>query len=226
MISSNMQLFRKALWEATCNVYERELALCEQDIKCSRRHYAKMRKILGVAVLPATTRTSKIKRRVIAALIAAALLLTGCAAYAYREEIKSFIETVFNDHIEVKYNDSEAPASSAIITEYYTLGYVPERYELVNNTKQPIRLICEWKSPTGEYLIFKQCTVESGLFVMDDETEDAKILMVGEYTVYYRFAGNNYYVWNNGIYAYELILSTQLPEQEVKAIIEGVVVER
>lgn len=105
MSSRNMELFKQALIEATCNVYDRELALCEQDIKCSRRHYAKMRKILGVTILPATSRKMQIKRRVLAALIAAVMLLTGCTAYAYREEIKKFIETVLDDYIRVSYND-------------------------------------------------------------------------------------------------------------------------
>ena len=33
--SENMKLFQQALWEATGNVYDRELAECTEDAKCS-----------------------------------------------------------------------------------------------------------------------------------------------------------------------------------------------
>ena len=221
MSSRNMELFRQALIEATCNVYDRELALCEQNVRCSRRHYAQMRKILNVTILPATNRKMKIKRRVLVALIAAALLLTGCTAYAYREEIKAFIETIFDDHVEVKYNDGEEPAGSAVITEYFTLGYVPDGYALVNEIQTPTLCTCKWETSCGKYMIFKQSTVSATLFVMDDETKDWTLLSIGQHEIYYRFTGRYHYIWNDGKYAYQLTVSTELPDQELISMIEG-----
>lgn len=221
MNSRNMELFKQALIEATCNVYDRELALCEQDIKCSRRHYAKMRKILGVAILPATTRVTKIKRRVLVALIAAALLLTGCTAYAYREEIKDFIETVLDDYIRVSYNDGKEPADSATITVYYTLGYVPEEYELVDDIQTLTLCTRKWETSSGKYIIFKQSTVNAALFGMDTETKKWELIQIGQMDIYYRATGINYYIWNDGMYAYQLATSTQLSNQELNSILEG-----
>ena len=221
MSSRNMELFKQALIEATCNVYDRELALCEQDIKCSRRHYAKMRKILGVTILPATSRKMQIKRRVLAALVAAAMLLTGCTAYAYHEEIKDFIETVLDDYIRVSYNDGEKPASSATISEYYTLGYVPEGYELVKCLEQSYRNREEWENSAGAYIVFVQCNVENALFVMDDEAKDWKLVSIGQHEIYYRFTGIYHYIWNDGEYAYQLTVSTELTDQELISMIEG-----
>ena len=221
MSSRDMELFKQALIEATCNVYDRELALCEQDIKCSWRHYAKMRKILGVAILPATTRVAKIKRRVLVALIAAALLLTGCTAYAYREEIKDFIETVLDDYIRVSYNDGEKPASSATISEYYTLGYVPEGYELINHLELSTLNMYEWETSSGEYMAFKQCNTGDALFGLDTEVENMDMIQIGAYEVYCRSVDINYYMWNDGDYAYQLAISTKLSEQELISIIEG-----
>lgn len=221
---SATQLFRQALWEATCNVYEREMAENVQNAKCSRRHYANMRKILDVAVLPAANRKAQIRRRVIAALIAAVLLLTGCATYAYREEIKAFIETMFDDHVEVKYDDAEAPAASTTITEYYTLGYVPEGYELVSEIRRPITSKYIWENSEDEYMVFKQYTISHGLYVMDDDIKNSELITIGRYEIYYRLANANYYIWNDGIYVYQLILSEQLSEQELLTMIEELAV--
>jgi hypothetical protein len=217
-----MKLFQQALWEATYNVYERELTLCDASAKCSRRHYVKMKKILGVAVLPATNPGAKIKRRIVAALIAAALLLTGCAAYAYREEIKEFIETIFDDHIEVKYDDNEDPTTSATITEYYTLGYVPEGYDFIKIIEQPTQIKSKWVNAEGKYILLVQCTVESALFIMDTETEDWNLIQLGDHEIYYRSTGVNYYIWNDGKYAYQLILSASFHEQELISMIENI----
>ena len=222
MESSEMLLFRKALWEASCNVYDRELAECYMDAKCSRRHYAKMRKILGVAILPATNRNMQIKRRVIAALIAAALLLTGCTAYAYREEIRKFIETVFEDYIRVTYHDGENTTSLDTISEYYTLGYVPEGYELVNEAEKPSKTKYEWTNSEGAYITFEQCHVDSALFGIDNKIEDWEVVRIGRSNVYFRAPDVYCYIWNDGVYAYQITTSLQWNEQELSRMIENV----
>lgn len=221
MQSKEMILFKKALWEASCNVYERELAACTENAKCSRRHYAKMRKILGVAVLPATNRSMMIRRRVVAALIAAVLLLTGCTAYAYREEIREFIETVFEDYIRVSYRDTQEPTDSKVIDQYYTLGYVPEGYELTKTFERPTQARYKWNNPEGAYIMFEQCHVDSTMFLLDNEIESWEVVRIGNREIYYRFSEVHYYLWNDGVYAYKLTISTQWDEQELNCIIEN-----
>ena len=219
--SSNMQLFQKAIWEATCNVYERELAACEPDVKCSRRHYARMRKILGVAVLPATTRAAKIKRCVIAALVAAVLLLTGCTVYAYREEIRTLMETIFDDHVEAKYNEGEELPTEATIVEYYTLGYVPEGYELTKMFERPSQTKYRWSGQDGAYILLEQCHVDSGLFGMDNEIQGWEVMQIGNHNVHHRASDAYYYLWNDGVYAYRLTTSELWNEQVLGTMIDN-----
>jgi hypothetical protein len=180
-----------------------------------------MRKILGVAILPATNRNMQIKRRVVAALIAAALLLTGCTAYAYREEIRKFIETVFDEHIEVKYNEGEESKSTDTISEYYTLGYVPEGYELVNEAEKPSKTKYEWTNSEGEYITFEQCHVDSALFVLDNKIEDWEAIRIGDHEMSHCCSNVYYYLWNDGISAYRLTTSVQWEEQELLCMIEN-----
>ena len=219
--SENMKLFQQALWEATGNVYDRELAECTEDAQCSRRHYAKMRRILGVAVLPATTRTIRIKRRVIAALVAAVLLLTGCTVYAYREEIREFIETVFEDYVRVTYHDGEEDPVEATISEYYTLGYVPEGYELTKTLEQPLQAKYRWANSKGDYIILEQCHVDSGLFGLDNGVEDWSIVQIGNHNIHHRVSDAYYYLWNDGVYAYRLTASELWEEQTLRDMIEN-----
>ena len=219
--SENMKLFQQALWEATGNVYDRELAECTEDAKCSRRHYAKMRKIIGVTVLPATTRATRIKRRVIAALVAAVLLLTGCTVYAYREEIRTLMETIFDNHVEVKYNEGEELPTEATISEYYTLGYVPEGYELTKTFERPSQTRYRWSGQDGAYIMLEQCHVNSGLFVMDNKLEDWEVVQIGNHKVHHRVSDAYYYLWNDGVYAYRLTTSAQWEEQGLRDMIEN-----
>ena len=221
MASGEMLLLQKALWEASANVYERELAECEQDAKCSRRHYAKMKKILGVAILPASSRKMKIKRRIVAALVAAVLLLTGCTTYAYREEIREFIETVFEDYIRVTYNEGEGSKSTDTISIYYTLGYVPEGYELTKTFERFSQTKYRWSNSQGEYIILEQCHVDSALFVMDNEVEDWKVVQIGNHKMQHRVSNVYYYLWNDGVYAYRLTTSVLWEEQELLRIIDN-----
>ena len=211
--SENMKLFQQALWEATGNVYDRELAECTEDAQCSRRHYAKMRRILGVAVLPATTRTIRIKRRVIAALVAAVLLLTGCTVYAYREEIREFIETT--------YHDGEEDPVEATISEYYTLGYVPEGYELTKVLEQPSQTKYDWTNSNGTYITLEQCHVDSGLFGLDNTLGDWDVVQIGNHKVHHRVSDAYYYLWNDGVYAYRLTTSELWEEQVLRDMIEN-----
>ena len=223
--SENMKLFQQALWEATGNVYDRELAECTEDAKCSRRHYAKMRKIIGVTVLPATTRTTRIKRRVIAALVAAVLLLTGCTVYAYREEIREFMETVFEDYIRVSCRDTEEPTDTQVITEYYTLGYVPEGYELVSEVEKPSKAKYKWTNSDGAYITLEQCHVDSGLFGLDNEGEGWEVTQIGNHSVYHRVSDAYYYLWNDGVYAYRLTTSELRDEQMLRDMIDNLCIK-
>ncbi len=219
--SENMKLFQQALWEATGNVYDRELAECTEDAKCSRRHYAKMRRILGVAVLPATTRAIRIKRRVIAALVAAVLLLTGCTVYAYREKIRTLMETIFDNHVEVKYNEGEELPTEATISEYYTLGYVPEGYELTKTFELPVQAQYMWSGQDGAYILFEQCHVDSGLFGFDNEIDGWIIVQIGNHNVHHCVSNAYYYLWNDGVYAYRLTASELWGEQVLSDMIEN-----
>jgi hypothetical protein len=63
-------------------------------------------------------------RRVVAILVAAALLLTSCGII-FREEIREVFDELF-----VSLNYGDHGQEGKIIEEVYTLGYIPEGYVL------------------------------------------------------------------------------------------------
>ena len=179
----------------------------------------------GGGVGPATTRSIRIKRRVIAALVAAVLLLTGCTVYAYREEIREFIETVFEDYVRVTYHDGEEDPVEATISEYYTLGYVPEGYELVSEVKKPSKAKYKWTNSDGAYITLEQCHVDSGLFGLDNEGEGWEVTQIGNHSVYHRVSDAYYYLWNDGVYAYRLTTSELRDEQMLRDMIDNLCIK-
>lgn len=98
---------------------------------------------------------------------------------------------------------------------------MPEGYEFVKFSEQSLRLKSEWAKNSGEYIVLVQCNVENALFVMDDEADDWKLVSIGRHEIYCRFTGIYHYIWNDGEYAYQLTVSTELPEQELISMIEG-----
>ncbi len=90
MNSSYKELFAMALSDAMSQKYDAEIALCKSESAvCSPAHTDAIRKLVG---LPKKSRIGLrfSKRTVIAVLLAVALLLTGCTAFIFREEIRGW----------------------------------------------------------------------------------------------------------------------------------------
>ena len=86
-------LFRQAVTEAFIRKFDRELADCPFSADCSEEHLSKME-----AIVENSARAEHRKKRrkwIVALLVAAALLLTACTVYAYRGEIREFVEKVY-----------------------------------------------------------------------------------------------------------------------------------
>ena len=123
MDKNNLELFKQALNEAVSNKFDKMAEECTEEIVYSERHKLAMRTIVyGKA--DAKRVWSPKMRRIIAILIAVALLLTSCGII-FRNEIREIFKEFF---VSLTYEgDEESPL---IIKEVYTLSYVPEEYSL------------------------------------------------------------------------------------------------
>ena len=215
-------MFKKALAEAMYQKYDCELAKANNgiDISCSKRHYLRLSAILGFNVGNA----KRFSKRLLAAILAAALLLTGCTVYAYRTEIKEFFVEIYEKHIRVTYDTDKNNLMGKNIAKAYRATYIPEGYELVKEVNTKVDVSYKWKDLNGNIIILQQKVFDgTGLFV-DAEQGNTCIINCEQCEVYCRVIdGLYYYIWTNQDYVFTLTSTTQLSNNELLEIINGII---
>ena len=102
MDKSNLELFKQALNEAVSNKFDKMADECTEEIVYSERHKLAMRTIVYGKADTKRVWSPKM-RRIIAILIAVALLLTSCGII-FRNEIREFVEEFF---VKITYSSDE-----------------------------------------------------------------------------------------------------------------------
>jgi len=221
MTSDNRELFKKALVEALYSKYEEEIKESESESTvCTPAHYNNLRK-LGIKVKE--QRIGRIsKKSFVAILVAATLLLVGCTAYVYRDKVRNFIETIYEKYIHITYNDDENLLGSEL-SEAYVLTYIPDGYELIEESKTPIRTYYKWENGDNNRIIFRQVTLDGATFLLDVEQGYTELLNYDNYVIYFRKLEASYhYIWNDGKYFVSIDSSVDLGTNELFAIIDGI----
>lgn len=213
-------MFKEALLEAMAQRYEDELSAIDDENKiiCSKKHYLKLSNILGFNV----GNTKKISKRILAGILIAALLLTGCAAYIYRNEIKELFVEIYEKHMRLTYdNDSKTTMDNNVLIPYKA-DYVPEGYELVKESISPIHASYEWQDSDGNVLILHQKGFDSAGFYFDVEHGADEIIIYEQYKIYCRkYDGAFFCIWNDGDYALSLDSTVEFSQDELLKIIKG-----
>lgn len=215
-------MFKKALSEAMFQKYDCELAKAnnEIDISCSKRHYLRLSAILGFNVGNA----KRFSKRLLAAILAAALLLTGCTVYAYRTEIKEFFVEIYEKHIRVTYDTDKNNLMGKNIAKAYRATYIPEGYELVKNKNTHLYVYYEWQNSNGDIIALQQKAFDVTSFLVDAEQGVTQIIDFEKYKIYCRILDDSYhYIWNDDNYAFRLKSTVQLTNDELLNIINGII---
>ena len=213
------ELFGKALAEAFAEKFDEELAACEETAACSQEHYDKMQKIINSSRSAPKRKFSR--KSLVAIIIAAALLLTGCAAYICRNEIRDFVEDVYEKFVRLTYSESDEQ-SSAEINEFYELTYVPEGYKLVQKIVNPVNIFYQFENDNGEYLKFRQVVLDITNCGFDGEEGNSLLYEFSGFKIYCRELDTSlHYIWNDGEYSLRLTSSVALDETELEKIVLG-----
>ena len=223
MMESGKEIFSRAVIDGFEEKYREGLAVSASESgEFSRAHARRMSSIIGCRVKYVPDKHTRIKRAVAVALIAAALLLAGCAAIVYKEQIGDFFVEIHDTYIKGDFIKDE-DANNQIIEEYYTLTYVPEGYELVEEHSNAFFAQSVWKNDKEKSIIFDQSPINSGKYSIDGEHGSTIILNYDQYTVYCRIIDETYYyIWNNEKYAFSLYSDTEIKEEEIIQIIDGI----
>ena len=219
MTQSEKKLFAQAVAEGLVEKYDAQIATIDENVVCSTRHTKRMKQILA-GQTPTHNRISK--KTIGAILLAAALLLTGCTAYVFRNEIRDFFVKAYDSFVKVTF-DPEQQGGKGSIEVAYHLSYVMEGYELVSEEAASTDIIYEYKNLAGNMLTFGQYLLDGTNVILDSEHGYAEMREVKDYRVYYKFDGlQHIYIWNDGLYALMLISSTELSHEDLINLLNGI----
>ncbi|MBO5715201.1 MAG: DUF4367 domain-containing protein [Clostridia bacterium] len=215
-IKTNQELFKQALVEGVSRRIDREIAACDEEVTCSRRHIKNMERIVK-GKMP----KKPINKKMVAILVAAAVLLLAGCAIIYRDQIRDFITNVKEFFVEIKFDEGEN--ESRTIDEIYELTYVPEGYSLDKQEINRMRVQYIFTKLDGNYIRFIQQSLDASGFAVDIEHGDYEIINIDEYEIYYQQTYGIYcYLWNDGKYAYKLNSTEELLDQSLELIINGI----
>ena len=216
MDKSNLELFKQALNEAVSNKFDKMADECTEEIVYSEKHKLAMRTIVyGKA--DAKRVWSPKMRRIIAILIAVALLLTSCGII-FRNEIREIFEEFF---VSLTYETDDL--SEDKIEEIYILGYVPEGYELEEEVLSYTVVKYCFTNQYKETIRFEQRTKVSSDYYIDSENGYSKIEDILNYEIYYRNVnGMNCYISNDGKYILTFITSEKLTSEHIILMLDEI----
>ena len=218
MDKTNFELFKQAVNEAVSNQFDKLAARCDEAIICSEKHNLAMRTIVYGKIKQTRKLSSKMKR-LIAILVAAALLMTSCAII-FRNEIREVFEEFF---VSLRYEPGDT--SQDKIEEIYVLTYVPEGYVLENEYFSS-HLVRYKFTNQEDVLLVEQHTIANSNYYIDSENGYSRINEIEEYAVYYRFTGMNHiYVWNIKNYSMEIKSNKQISVQELLLIVKNIAIK-
>lgn len=216
MDKSNLELFKQALNEAVSNKFDKMADECTEEIVYSERHKLAMRTIVYGKTDNKRVWSPKMKR-IIAILIAAALLLTSCGII-FRNEIREVFEEFF---VKLTYDGDDESAES--IKDVYCLGYVPEGYTLKRESATEIRVKYKFENQNGDFISYEQRAITSSDFYIDIEQGYSQINEIENYEIYYRTANDfHWFVWNHREYSIKIKSNIRLSNDEIVQIIQGI----
>lgn len=219
MSENNIALFKLALIEGLSNRIDRQIADCTESIEPSPAHDRAMNKIITAAKKKALYFTRL--RRAVAILVAAALLLTGCAV-VYRDEIREFIEEIYESFLALNYTDNVE--NDEEIADIYELTYLPDGYSLKKTYLFQTKVKYLFENSAGNRICYEQRVLDSFSFYADVESGYKKMIDgIASYDIYYKETKEYiHYVWNDGKYIFKLTFDVAISIEELKLVIEGI----
>ena len=218
MYEAKKRLFGQALADAISQTLDEELRECKETAACSRAHSRYVKYTVKYGESP---KARKISKRTIALIIAAALLLTGCAALA-RDQIAGFFMTILETRNVIE-STADITGYPETIEEKRIPQVLPEGYELVEEVFTGRTLDMTWKNETGEFLVFSQMVHEAFHTGVDNEHgEWTEKEICGVRVLFYdHLDGEIQFLWMDE-YVYHIYSSQRLSQQEIANIIQNV----
>lgn len=208
-MTENRALLKQALIEATVKTTD---AICTDGgrVKYSDRHRKRLRS-LGISTGIST------RAKILIAVIAAALLLTGCAIF--HEQIAGLFLTFGNGFVNIEGSTPDAPKE---IEHAYVATYIPEGFTEVEREEEWYIVECIWKNSSEDFIVLTQSLVDASGFGADTKYSYSMTIETGEFTLFCIIGSDfNIYYWSDNMYVFTLRTSSHLDENEIKNIVNN-----
>lgn len=216
MDKSNLELFKQAVSEGLSKRFDNVADSYTEEIECSEKHKLTMQAIIYGKTEKKRVWTPKM-RRIIAILVAAALLLTGCGII-FRNEIREIFEEFF---VSVSYESEDE--NSEMLKDVYSLNYLPEGYTVKEIITTSVLVKYKSTNQNGNVILFEQRPLSKTNFLVDSESGYSRMEDIDEYEIYYRSTGKlHYYIWTDGKYSLKLRSDTKLSYEEIVLMLNGI----
>lgn len=200
--------------KASLNRIDNKLKNCKEDASISIAQAKRMSDVLGINV---HWRPSA--KKIIAILVAAAILaLAGCGII-YRNEIRKFIINVYETFFDVRFENDNHLNQDNI---KYELKYVPDGYVLNSNLSEEDYFLYEnAQNDRLELFIYR---LDTTIAKFDNEHEKNNIMLELDVGTVLKHVSSSRitYMWNDGYKMLVLRTNSDLTENEAKMIISNI----
>ena len=149
---------------------------------------------------------SSVGRRVASILLVIGLVsVFSVSVYAAREPIAQCFSRAYDKYVELFFDLSDIEKSPSTIETVYTLGFVPEGYELNSQSTEIKYTVFIWQNKNGGSIELNQNTLAATHTIDTEDTE--QISFADEQQVFFKKKfGKQAYFWNTNEYQFWLYI--------------------
>ena len=212
--NDNLELFKKAVEEGLLNKIDSIANGCNEEVVCSEKHRLAIRTIM-YGKIEKHKKLSPKTRRIIAILVAAALILTGC--FALRGKL-----TITFENGGIRFSSSNSDNKGYTLGEIYKLSYVPEGYTLDSESITDYEAYYTYCNSEGQRLEFQQLPSVGSSHSYDNENSTTTPIEINNVTVYYTEGDIwDFYLWSDGKYTFQIASHVTLSVEELNLLLGG-----
>ena len=194
------------------------------EVEFSKQYEVYMEKLLSGKIPKRRKYFNTVGKR-IAACVAAVMIIFGgsMTVKAFREPVVEFFTNAYEKIVEIFFGDDDIAKAPSEIETVYTLGYVPDGYEMESYSMNEIKTTARTVFINNETkLIFCQYILD-GRTDLDNEDSKFEYIYIGDMKVIFVDKNETRSLfWNTHEYAFSLIVDTKVSEDEWIAIIQSV----
>ncbi|MBR6743757.1 MAG: DUF4367 domain-containing protein [Clostridia bacterium] len=151
---------------------------------------------------------SSVGRRVASILLVIGLVsVFSVSVYAAREPIAQCLSRAYDKYVELFFDLSDIEKSPSTIETVYTLGLVPEGYELDSQSFEKESSVFVWTNQDGNFIKFKQFTLGT-MLTLDHEETNLVSFNIDNFSILFKEKhGKKTYIWNTNEYQFRLYIA-------------------